>query len=62
MRQGSPLLLVPTCCVPNDAMQEAGQLTADVASAMVHVGLGPHCRASVFGANSPEWMLTMQAS
>ena len=35
---------------------------ADVASAMAHVGLGPHCRASVFGANSPEWMLTMQAS
>lgn len=32
-----------------------------VASAMAHVGLGRHCRASVFGANCPEWMVAMQA-
>ncbi len=42
-------------------LQEAGQLVADVASAMVHVGMQPHARASVFGSNCPEWMLTMQA-
>ncbi|KAL4436674.1 hypothetical protein ABPG75_003813 [Micractinium tetrahymenae] len=43
------------------ALQEAGRIVGDVASAMVHVGLEPHSRASVFGANSPEWMITMQA-
>ena len=35
---------------------------ADVAGAMVHVGMEPHGRASVFGANSPEWMIAMQVS
>lgn len=41
--------------------QEADRMAADVAGAMVHCGLAPHARASVFGANCPEWMLTMQA-
>eukprot|EP00887_Chlorella_sp_A99_P003454 scaffold7.g3454.t1 len=41
--------------------QEAGELVDDVASAMVRVGLLPHGRASVYGANSPEWMVAMQA-
>ncbi|GAB4818842.1 hypothetical protein N2152v2_005888 [Parachlorella kessleri] len=40
---------------------EAGETAAALGSAMVHVGLQPHARCSVFGANSPEWMLTMQA-
>lgn len=46
----------------NTAMQEAGKLASDVSSAMVHVGLRPHCRAAVFGANCPEWMLSMQVA
>lgn len=27
---------------------------------MVKVGLGPHSRVGVYGANSPEWMVAMQ--
>ncbi|KAL4435216.1 hypothetical protein ABPG77_001898 [Micractinium sp. CCAP 211/92] len=42
-------------------MQEAGRMVADVAGAMLHVGIEPRGRASVFGANSPEWMIAMQA-
>lgn len=35
-------------------------MVTDVAGAMAHVGMQPHGRASVFGANSPEWMIAMQ--
>jgi len=28
--------------------------------AWVRVGLGPHSRVGVYGANSPEWMIAMQ--
>ena len=43
------------CCA-----QEVGALVADVGSALAHVGLKPQGRVSVFGANSVEWMATMQ--
>ena len=33
---------------------------ADIASGMAKVGLKPHGRVGVYGANSPEWMMTMQ--
>jgi long-chain acyl-CoA synthetase len=33
----------------------------DIASGLAHVGLKPQGRVGVFGANSPEWMTTMQA-
>lgn len=42
------------------SFSEAGQQAADIAGAMAHVGIAPHDRASVFGANCPEWMLVMQ--
>jgi len=41
--------------------KEVAERSADIASAMSHVGVGPHARAGVYGANSPEWMLAMQA-
>jgi long-chain acyl-CoA synthetase len=34
---------------------------AAIGSAMVKVGLAPHARVGVYGANSPEWMIAMQA-
>lgn len=37
-------------------------MVADVAGAMLHVGMEPRGRASVFGANSPEWMIAMQVN
>lgn len=40
---------------------QAGQIAINIAGALVQVGLKPHDRCSVFGANSQEWMLTMQA-
>lgn len=55
-----PYPTAPLACLPSCLKQEAGELAADVGSAMVHVGLAPHARAAVYGANSPEWMLTMQ--
>ena len=39
---------------------EAGNSVSNIGSAMQAVGLKPHDRAGVFGANSPEWMLAMQ--
>jgi long-chain acyl-CoA synthetase len=41
--------------------KEAGEKIAAIGSAMAHVGLDAHGRVGVYGANSPEWMLTMQA-
>ena len=60
--QQRPKLCVnlPEPTLPPHPPQEAGELAAAVGSAMAHCGLGPHARCSVFGANSPEWMLTMQ--
>lgn len=33
---------------------------AAIGSAMVKVGLEPHARVGVYGANSPQWMIAMQ--
>lgn len=41
--------------------KEAEETAAAISSAMIKVGLKPHDRAGVYGANSPEWMLAMQA-
>ena len=40
---------------------ETAERAANIASAMAAVGLSPHDRAGVYGANSPEWMIAMQA-
>ncbi|PSC74925.1 long chain acyl-synthetase 4-like [Micractinium conductrix] len=37
------------------------ELAAAVGSALTKVGLAPHGRVGVYGANSPEWMVAMQA-
>lgn len=49
-------LFVPT---PPAALRPVLQVAA-IGSAMVKVGLGPHARVGVYGANSPEWMIAMQ--
>lgn len=36
------------------------ELAAAVGSALTKVGLAPHGRVGVYGANSPEWMVAMQ--
>ncbi|KAH7620803.1 putative Long chain acyl-CoA synthetase 4 [Nannochloris sp. 'desiccata'] len=41
--------------------QETAERAAAIASAMASVGVGPHDRAGVYGANCPEWMISMQA-
>lgn len=41
--------------------QETAEHAAAIASAMASVGVGPHARAGVYGANCPEWMISMQA-
>ena len=41
--------------------QETAERAAAIASAMAAVGVSPHGRAGVYGANCPEWMLAMQA-
>ncbi|KAL3163225.1 hypothetical protein ABBQ32_009626 [Trebouxia sp. C0010 RCD-2024] len=40
---------------------EAGTQVRNIGSAMQAVGVKPHHRAGVFGANSPEWMIALQA-
>ena len=40
--------------------QEAGSRVSQIGSAMNSVGVQPHTRVGVFGANSPEWMIAMQ--
>lgn len=39
---------------------EAGTQVRNIGSAMQAVGVKPHHRAGVFGANSPEWMIALQ--
>lgn len=39
---------------------EAGAQVRNIGSAMQAVGVKPHHRAGVFGANSPEWMIALQ--
>eukprot|EP00887_Chlorella_sp_A99_P003085 scaffold9.g3085.t1 len=41
--------------------KETAEHAAAIGSALVAVGVGPHARAGVYGANSPEWMIAMQA-
>ncbi|KAI7842012.1 hypothetical protein COHA_004213 [Chlorella ohadii] len=41
--------------------KQTEEQVAAIGSAMVKVGLGPHSRVGVYGANSPEWMIAMQA-
>lgn len=41
--------------------QETSERAAAISSAMASVGVGPHGRAGVYGANCPEWMISMQA-
>ena len=41
--------------------QETAERAAAIASAMASIGVGPHARAGVYGANCPEWMISMQA-
>lgn len=45
----------PCPCRPSPVLQVAA-----IGSAMVKVGLGPHARVGVYGANSPQWMIAMQ--
>jgi hypothetical protein len=40
--------------------KETAERAAAVGSALVKVGLAPHGRVGVYGANSPEWMIAMQ--
>jgi long-chain acyl-CoA synthetase len=42
--------------------KQVGEATAAVGSAMAYCGLEAHGRAGVYGVNSPEWMIAMQAS
>lgn len=41
--------------------KETEKRAAAIASAMKYIGLGPHDKAGVYGANCPEWMIAMQA-
>jgi long-chain acyl-CoA synthetase len=41
--------------------KETADIVASVGSAMAHAGLEAHGRAGVYGANSAEWMMAMQA-
>ena len=40
--------------------REAGDRVSQIGSAMNFVGVKPHTKVGVFGANSPEWMIAMQ--
>lgn len=40
--------------------KEAGSLVANVGSALKAVGVNQQARVGVFGANCPEWMVSMQ--
>ena len=39
---------------------QTAEQSAEIGSALVKVGLEPHGRVGVYGANSPEWMIAMQ--
>ena len=41
--------------------KETEQRAAAIASAMKFIGMAPHEKAGVYGANCPEWMIAMQA-
>ncbi|KAI8110231.1 hypothetical protein M9435_001910 [Picochlorum sp. BPE23] len=41
--------------------KQVDEKVACLGSAMASIGLGPHGRVGVYGANSPEWMMAMQA-
>lgn len=41
--------------------KQVDEKVAYLGSAMASIGLGPHGRVGVYGANSPEWMMAMQA-
>lgn len=41
--------------------KETEEMVAAVGSALADVGLEPHGRVGVYGANCPEWMIAMQA-
>ncbi|KAL4427692.1 hypothetical protein ABPG75_001781 [Micractinium tetrahymenae] len=41
--------------------KQTSEQVADIGCALVKVGLQPHGRVGVYGANSPEWMIAMQA-
>jgi long-subunit acyl-CoA synthetase (AMP-forming) len=41
---------------------QVGDKVAGVASAMASLGLGYKDRCGVYGANSPEWMITLQVT
>lgn len=40
--------------------KQTSERVADIGAALVKVGLKPHGRVGVYGANSPEWMIAMQ--
>jgi long-subunit acyl-CoA synthetase (AMP-forming) len=40
--------------------KEAAEQVDAIGSAMAAVGVAPHGRCGVYGANSPQWMITMQ--
>jgi long-chain acyl-CoA synthetase len=40
--------------------RQTAEQSAEIGSALVKVGLEPHGRVGVYGANSPEWMIAMQ--
>lgn len=40
--------------------KQTAEEAAAIGSALVKVGLAPHGRVGVYGANSPEWMIAMQ--
>lgn len=41
--------------------KQVDEKVANLGSAMASIGLGPHGRVGIYGANSAEWMMAMQA-
>ena len=41
-------------------LPQTAERTAAIGSALTHVGVVPHGRVGVYGANAPEWMIAMQ--
>ncbi|GAB4822406.1 hypothetical protein N2152v2_009452 [Parachlorella kessleri] len=41
--------------------EQTGEQVDAIGSAMAAVGVGPHGRCGIYGANSPQWMIAMQA-
>lgn len=40
--------------------KQAGEQVDAIGSALAKVGIAPHSRCGIFGANSPQWMIAMQ--